>query len=142
MPALSSAAPYSSSRRKSAATMEPRWPPRLAASSSSRSLLGAALTRRILPAKAPGVALLPGQLGDVLGDLDAGALVEAARMGGDDVRAVEDADLVQRRHDDESVPRVGMGDAIVVAVEPGVRRLADDDLDPFVGGEAVAGQAP
>ena len=70
----------------------------------------------ILPAKAPGVTLLPGQLGDVLGDLDAGALVEAARMSGNDVRAVEDADLVQRRHDDEGVPRIGVGDAVVVEV--------------------------
>ena len=98
------------------------------------------LDQTILPAKAPGVTLLPGQLGDVLGGLDAGTLVEAARMGGNDVRAVEDADLVQRRDHDKGAPRMGMGDAIVIEIESGVWGLADDDLDPFVDGEAVAGQ--
>ena len=44
----------------------------------------------VLPAQAPGMTLVPGQAGNVLGDLDAGALVEAARVGGDDVSTVED----------------------------------------------------
>ena len=93
----------------------------------------------ILPAQAPGMTLVPGQAGNVLGDLVAGALVEAARMGRDDARAVEDAHLVERRDDDEGALHMGVRHGIIVEVESGVGRLADDDLDPLVGGEAVAG---
>ena len=94
----------------------------------------------VLPAQAPGMTLVPGQAGNVLGDLDAGALVEAARVGGDDVSTVEDAHLVERRDDDEGASHMGVWHGVIVGVEAGVGRLADGDLDPFVGGEAVAGQ--
>ena len=44
----------------------------------------------VLAAQAPRPALGSGELGDVAGGLDALVLVEAARVGGDDVGAVED----------------------------------------------------
>ena len=83
---------------------------------------------------------MPGQLGDVLGDLDAVTLVEAARMAGDDVRAVENAHLIQRRDHDEGAAHMGVRHAVIVQIEPGVGGLADGDLDPVVGREGIAGQ--
>ena len=53
------------------------------------------------------MTLVPGQLGDVLGDLVAGALVEAARMGRDDVRAVEDGLISHRRSHPALYPVAG-----------------------------------
>ena len=50
---------------------------------------------------------MPDQLGDVLGDLDAGVLVEAARMTGDDVDAVENAHFLERRDHPEGAPHMG-----------------------------------
>ena len=63
--------------------------------------VGRGLDQPILSAKAPGMTLLPGQFVNVLGVFDTLRLVEAARVGGDDVRTVEDAHLVERREDDE-----------------------------------------
>ena len=57
----------------------------------------------------------PGQAGDVVGVLDTLCLVEAAWMGGDDVRAVEDAHLVEGREDDESAAHMGVRHAVVRA---------------------------
>ena len=50
----------------------------------------------VLPAQAAGMALAPGQFGDVLVDLDASALVEAARMG-DDVGEVAADEVGEER---------------------------------------------
>ena len=35
---------------------------------------------------------------------------------------------------------MGVWHGVILEIEAGVGRLADGDLDPFVGGEAVAGQ--
>ena len=94
----------------------------------------------VLAAKAAGLTLVPGELGDVLGVLDAGRLVEAARMAGDDVHTVEDAHLVERRDHDEGAPHMGVRHAVIVEIEAGVGGLADGDLDPVVVGEGIAGQ--
>ena len=94
----------------------------------------------VLAAKAAGLTLVPGEVGDVLGDLDAGVPVEAARMAGDDVRAVENAHFLERGDHDEGASDMGVRHAVIVEIEPGVGGLADGDLDPVVGGEAVAGQ--
>ncbi len=97
-----------------------------------------------LPAQAAGVTLAPDQLLDVFGVLDAGRLVEAARMAGDDLHAVEDAHLFQRRGHGEGTPHMGMRDAVrdavLIFVEAGVGGLGDPDLAPLVDGEAVVGQ--
>ena len=118
----------------------PILPPRLAVSASRRSLFGGGLEKAALPAQAVGVTFEPDQLLDVLGGLDAGRLVEAARMTGDGVGAVEDAHLLQCRDHGDGAPRMGMRDAIVIEVEPGVGGLADPDFDPLVDGRPVVGQ--
>ena len=51
----------------------------------------------VLAAKAAGLTLVPGELGDVLGDLDAGVLVEAARMAGDGRHGVISPDQARRK---------------------------------------------
>ena len=102
--------------------------------------VGRGLDQPILSAKAPGMTLLSGQFVNVLGVFDTLRLVEAARVGGDDVRTVEDAHLVERREDDEGVAHMGVRHAIVGFVEPGVWGLSDGDLEALVGGEAVTGQ--
>ncbi|MCY3982066.1 MAG: hypothetical protein OXF51_09975, partial [Alphaproteobacteria bacterium] len=69
-----------------------------------------------LAAQAVGVTLAPDQRLDVPGVLDAGRPVEAARMAGDGVGAVEDAHLLQCRHHGEGAPDMGMRDTVVVQV--------------------------
>ncbi|MCY4320372.1 MAG: hypothetical protein OXE76_14585 [Alphaproteobacteria bacterium] len=94
--------------------MAPIWPPR--GLGKQAFAVGGGLEQPALAAQAVGVTLAPDQRLDVLGVLDAGRLVEAARMAGDDIHAVEDAHLLQRRDHGEGAPDMGMRDAIVIFV--------------------------
>ena len=65
---------------------------------------------------------------------------EGPGMAGDHLVAVQDADLVQGGHDQERALHLCVGDRVVVAVEPRVRRLADAHLKVLVGGKGPVRQ--
>ena len=66
---------------------------------------------------------------DVGGNLDLCALVVAAPMAGEDVRAVGDAHLVRIGEHGQNAPDMGMRYRIIVEVEADIGRLADRDRD-------------
>ncbi len=72
-----------------------------------------------------GGVFLGDQGGDVGGVLDLGALVVAAAMAGEDLRAIGDAYLVRIGEQRQAAPDMRVRNGVVVAVEAGVRGLAD-----------------
>ena len=80
---------------------------------AGRRGVGEAVGRPVLA----GLALVPDQRLDMGGSLDLLALAVAARVFGQHLRAVEDADPRRVGDDGERPPHMGVGDGIVVEVE-------------------------
>ena len=79
---------------------------------------------------AGGVLLLDQGL-DMGGILDLGALVVTASMTGEDVRAVDNAHLVEIGEHRERAPHMGVRDGIIVQIEADIRCLAGGDGHPL-----------
>src|ERR1700710_2857857 len=80
-------------------------------------------------------ALLIAQRLDMGGVLDLGAIVVAAQMAGDHGDAVEDADLRSVGKKGQLATNMGVGNGVVVPIEPGIRRLTDGDSRGCCQGE-------
>src|ERR1700686_259320 len=68
---------------------------------------------------------------DMGGVLDLGALVITASMTDEDVLAVDNAHLVGIGEHGERAPHVGVGDGVIVQIEPDIGRLAGGDGHPL-----------
>ena len=85
---------------------------------------GHGLMQAVLGAMRAGAALVLDQGGEVSGIFDLGVAVEAARMGGEQLVAVEDAHGVEGRQHGEAAPDMAVRHRVVVKVEAHVRGLA------------------
>ena len=80
----------------------------------------------------PGLLLVAPQRLDVLRTFNLIALVEAARMRGDEFSAVEDAHRAQIGDHREDPVDASVRYRVVIQIESGVRHLPDADLDTLV----------
>ena len=90
---------------------------------------GSRLRETVIRAVLTGGTLVVEQSLDVGGVFDLRPLVVAARMAGENVRAVGDAHLMRVSEHGQNVPDMRVRDRIVVEVEADIGRLADRDRD-------------
>ena len=90
---------------------------------------GSGLREAVIGAVLTGGTLVVDQSLDMGGIFDLCPLVVAARMAGEDVRAVGDAHLMRVSEHGQNAPDMRVRDRIVVEVEADIGRLADRDRD-------------